>query len=66
MRRFVQTLTQVTAKYGRRVDALESADLRHNEGYALRLRGVSTLAPDAVAKPAVKPAATKPAAPRRP
>ena len=66
VRRFVQTLTQVTSKYGRRVDALESADLRHNEGYALRLRGVTTLVPDAVAKPSVKPAAPKPAAARRP
>lgn len=52
--RFVQTLTQVTAKYGRRVDALESADLRHNEGYALRLRGVSTISAEAAAKPARK------------
>jgi len=40
--RFTRTLTQVAAQYGRRVDALESADLRHTGGYALRLRGVST------------------------
>ena len=41
--RFARTLTQVAAQYGRRVDALESADLRHTGGYALRLRGVSTV-----------------------
>ena len=50
--RFVHTLTQVTSQYGRRVDALESADLRHNEGYALRLRGVTTISAEAAAKPA--------------
>jgi cell division protein FtsQ len=40
--RFVQTLTQVTSKYGRRPEALVSADLRHENGYAVKLRGVST------------------------
>lgn len=40
--RFLKTLTQVTARYGRRVNAVESADLRHENGYAIRLRGVST------------------------
>jgi len=44
--RFTRTLTQVAAQYGRRVDALESADLRHAGGYALRLRGVSTVVAD--------------------
>ncbi|MBX3658539.1 MAG: cell division protein FtsQ/DivIB [Ramlibacter sp.] len=44
--RFVRTLTQVTSKYGRRADAVESADLRHGDGYALRLRGVTTLVKD--------------------
>ena len=70
-RRFVSTLTQVTSQYGRRADALESADLRHHEGYALRMRGVTTLTAAEmaakparpVAKPVVKPAA-KPPAPR--
>ncbi len=57
--RFLKTLTQVTAKYGRKPEALESADLRHEDGYAIRLRGVTTTAtalPDkpAVPKPAVK------------
>lgn len=43
--RFLRTLTQVAGQYQRRVDALESADLRHSGGYAVRLRGVSTVAP---------------------
>jgi cell division protein FtsQ len=42
--RFLKTLTQVTSRYGRKPDALETADLRHEEGYAVRLRGVTTLA----------------------
>mgnify|MGYP003584655194 CR=1 FL=1 len=46
--RFVRTLTQVAAHYGRRVDALESADLRHHGGYALRLRGVTTVTAEAL------------------
>lgn len=40
--RFVQTVTQVVTRHARRVDAIESADLRHPDGYALRLRGVTT------------------------
>ena len=39
VRVFVATLTQVTQRYQR---ALESADLRHRDGYAVRLKGVST------------------------
>ncbi len=50
-RQFAQTLTRVAAQYGRRADALESADLRHTGGYALRLRGVTTVA----ALPAQRP-----------
>ena len=46
-RRFLRTLTQVTAKHGRQPEAMISADLRHMGGYAVRLRGVSTTAPDA-------------------
>ncbi|QHI99750.1 FtsQ-type POTRA domain-containing protein [Xylophilus rhododendri] len=42
-RRFARTLTQVAAKYGRRADALASADLRHADGYAIRLNGVTTM-----------------------
>jgi cell division protein FtsQ len=41
--RFVSTLTQVASRYGRHADALESADLRYAQGYALRLRGVTTV-----------------------
>jgi cell division protein FtsQ len=48
--RFVQTLTQVTSRYGRRPDALLSADLRHGDGYAVRLRGVGTTGADAAGK----------------
>ena len=40
--RFLKTLTQVTSRYGRTPEALESADLRHEDGYAIRLRGVTT------------------------
>ena len=35
---------------GRRADALESADLRYDGGYAVRLRGVSTVLTDAQKK----------------
>ena len=38
-RRFVATVSQVTQRYQR---PLEYADLRHHEGYAVRLKGVST------------------------
>ena len=44
--RFTQTLTQVSARYGRRPDALLSADLRHGDGYAVRFRGVATTVAD--------------------
>jgi cell division protein FtsQ len=40
----------VTSRYGRKSDALETADLRHKDGYALRLRGVSTLAANGLKK----------------
>jgi len=45
VRRFLKTLTQVTTRYARRNSALEAADLRHENGYAVRLRGVSTTVP---------------------
>jgi cell division protein FtsQ len=45
--RFAQTLTQVASRYGRRPDALISADLRHGDGFAVRLRGVGTTGADA-------------------
>ena len=40
--RFVQTLPRVEARYQR---PLESADLRHADGFAVRLKGVTTSAP---------------------
>jgi cell division protein FtsQ len=42
MQRLSKTVTQVTQRLGRKVSAMESVDLRHDNGYALRLRGVST------------------------
>lgn len=48
--RFLRTLTQVTSRYAKPLQAVESADLRHENGYALKLRGVSTLAADAPKK----------------
>jgi cell division protein FtsQ len=50
MQRFVQTITQVTSRHGRRPEALVSADLRHGDGYAVRLRGVGTTSADAAKK----------------
>lgn len=43
LERFLKTVTQATARYGRGVDQLASADLRHADGYAIRLNGVSTV-----------------------
>lgn len=48
--RFLKTLTQVTSRFGRQFNALESADLRHENGYAIRLRGVTTVTADAAKK----------------
>jgi cell division protein FtsQ len=48
---FSKTLTQVASRYGRTTTSLLSADLRYESGYALRLRGVSTLAADGLKKP---------------
>lgn len=48
--RFVATVPAVTKRYER---PLEYADLRHNEGYAVRLKGISTTV-DASVKPTKK------------
>lgn len=40
---FVATVKEVAARHQRDVEAVEAADLRHAGGYALRLRGVSTV-----------------------
>jgi cell division protein FtsQ len=50
VQRFLKTLTQVTSRYARPLQAVESADLRHENGYAIKLRGVSTLVADAPKK----------------
>jgi cell division protein FtsQ len=50
-----RTLAQVASRYGRTPTALASADLRHTDGYALRLRGVST-----IESPQAKPWNVKP------
>ncbi len=50
--RFVSTLPQVTARHQR---ALVYADLRHHDGYAVRLQGISTgIAPAETKKPRKK------------
>lgn len=43
LQRFLKSAPQVTARYHRTLDQLASVDLRHPNGYALRLYGVSTL-----------------------
>ena len=48
--RFLKTLTQVVSRFGRAANSIESADLRHENGYAIRLRGVSTTQPEALKK----------------
>ena len=42
--RFVGTVTQVSSRYQR---PLEYADLRHHDGYAVRLKGITTVIPKA-------------------
>jgi cell division protein FtsQ len=54
--RLVRTLPTVASHHGRGVSALEAADLRYASGYALRLRGVATVA----AQPAVGSTAQTP------
>lgn len=44
--RFVQTVTQAASRYGRRAEAVLSVDLRHGDGYAIKLRGVTTVSTD--------------------
>ena len=54
---FVATVKEVAARHQRTLDAVETADLRHVGGYALRMRGVSTVRGDGEApKPAPAPA----------
>lgn len=44
MVRFADTALQVASRYSRDAADIESADLRYERGYALRLRGVTTVA----------------------
>ncbi|WP_399680829.1 cell division protein FtsQ/DivIB [Xenophilus sp.] len=53
VQRFLRSVRHVAAQYGRTVDAVESADLRHADAYAIRLRGV-TVAPEGGTPPARK------------
>jgi cell division protein FtsQ len=48
---FLTSLKQVAARYERGASALAAADLRHKNGYALRLHGVSTVDADNKKKP---------------
>jgi cell division protein FtsQ len=57
-RRYVSTVSRATALYHRKPDAVESADLRHGSGYAMRLRGVTTVSGEP-GKDASKPAAPR-------
>lgn len=64
LERFVRTVPRVAAQQGRKVESLESADLRQMDGYALRLRGVTTVSAEtaaARAKAATARAAARPA-----
>ena len=45
VKRFVLTLSHVLTRLEKKVSALESADLRHENGYAVRVRGLRTSEP---------------------
>lgn len=50
VQRLTHTLEQVVSKFNRNSNALQYADLRHSDGYALKLYGVSTVSyPDKTA-----------------
>ena len=51
LQEFLRTLPQVTSRYGRTPRSLVMADLRHKDGYALRLQGVTTTDGDLRKKP---------------
>ena len=50
LQRFLRTVTQVTSRYQRKPEQLASVDLRHHDGYAIRLNGVETVAADKIKK----------------
>lgn len=49
--RFVRVLGKVLPQYRRPVGALEYADLRYGDGFALKLRGIGTVQPPVVQPP---------------
>ena len=59
VQRFVRTLPQITQQYQRTAEALEYADLRYPDGYALRLRGVTTVSREKALEMAKRQAALK-------
>ena len=65
--RFLTTLAQVSSRYGRE---LESADLRYSNGYALKIRGVTTVNPgdrtDKTTRPVKPVKPIKPVKPTKP
>jgi cell division protein FtsQ len=65
LNQFVGTVATVVARYQRSLAAIESADLRHAGGYALRLRGVSTNRADDTGSSGAKPNAPARPAPSR-
>lgn len=48
---FLRTVGQVVSRYGRTTKSLAAADLRHKDGYAMRLHGVTTIEGDVRKKP---------------
>ena len=65
LERFVRSVPRVAAQQGRKVESLESADLRQMDGYALRLRGVTTVSAETAAVRARAQATARPAAAAR-
>ena len=43
IQQFIQTIDQVAAQYGRSFADLQYADLRYKTGYAIRLKGITTV-----------------------
>jgi len=56
--RWLRTVRTVLERYQRTANAIEYADLRYTDGYALRLRGVNTISPAAAKALAQRQAAT--------
>lgn len=56
--RWLRTVRTVLERYQRTANAIEYADLRYTDGYALRLRGVNTISPAAAKALAQRQTAT--------